>query len=251
MAIENKIIVIIGASSGIGAATAKKLAGKGAKVILGARRENRLKELAQEIGDQASYQVTDVADKKSVQALIDFAIAKYGRIDVLYNNAGIMPREKLSEAKFENWEKELQINVMGVLHGIGAVLPIMQKQNDGLIIATDSVAGHVVYPESAVYNGTKFAVRAIMEGLRQEERLHGIRSSIVSPGAVGTELSATLDNPEMQKEMEKMFAGTSPEELRMNVLDAEDIANAVAYIVDQPKHVTISDIIVRPTAQKV
>ncbi|MHC9533564.1 SDR family oxidoreductase [Dellaglioa sp. L3N] len=251
MAIENKIIVIIGASSGIGAATAKKLAGKGAKVILGARRENRLKELAQEIGDQASYQVTDVADKKSVQALIDFAIAKYGRIDVLYNNAGIMPREKLSEAKFENWEKELQINVMGVLHGIGAVLPIMQKQNDGLIIATDSVAGHVVYPESAVYNGTKFAVRAIMEGLRQEERLHGIRSSIVSPGAVGTELSATLDNPEMQKEMEKMFAGTSPEELRMNVLDAEDIANAVAYIVDQPKHVTISDIIVRPTAQEV
>lgn len=251
MSIENKVVVIVGASSGIGAATAKRLAADGAKLVLGARRKDRLEELVQEIGDSASYQVTDVNQKESVQALIDFALKEHGRIDVLYNNAGIMPREKLSDAKYENWENELHTNVMGVLYGIGAVLPVMQKQNDGLIITTDSVAGHVVYPESAVYNGTKFAVRAIMEGLRQEERLHGIRSTIVSPGAVDTELSKTLDNPELAQEMQKMFAGANPQDMRMNVLDPEDIAAAVAYVVDQPKHVAVSDIIVRPTAQEV
>ncbi|AEJ23068.1 short-chain dehydrogenase/oxidoreductase [Weissella koreensis KACC 15510] len=251
MAIENKVVVIVGASSGIGAATAKLLASKGAKLILGARREERLQQLVTEIDGEIDYKVTDVASKEDVKKLIDFAMTKYGRVDVLYNNAGIMPRENLSDAKYENWENEIQINIMGVLHGIGAVLPIMKKQNDGLIITTDSVAGHVVYPESAVYNGTKFAVRAIMEGLRQEERLHGIRSSIVSPGAVNSELNSTLDNPALEKEMTKMFAGSNPEDLRMNVLDPEDIANAVAYIIDQPKHVTISDMIVRPTAQEV
>ncbi|MEJ7480139.1 SDR family oxidoreductase [Staphylococcus pasteuri] len=251
MAITNKVVIITGASSGIGAATAKLLAEKGAKLVLAARREDRLQKLVSEIGKSSFYKVTDVADKKSVQDLIDFTMEKFGRIDVLYNNAGIMPREFLADAKFSNWEKEIQINIMGVLHGIGAVLPIMKTQKDGLIITTDSVAGHVVYPESAVYNGTKFAVRAIMEGLRQEERLNGIRSSIVSPGAVDTELMSTLDNPELKKEMDKVFAGSGPEELRMNVLDPEDIANAVTYIVDQPKHVAISDIIVRPTAQDV
>ena len=251
MAIKNKVVIITGASSGIGTATAKLLVQKGAKVVLAARREERLKELFSEIGENAIYKVTDVADKNAVQELIDFTLERFKRIDVLYNNAGIMPREFLSEAKFDNWQKEIQINIMGVLHGVGAVLPVMKRQGDGLIITTDSVAGHVVYPESAVYNGTKFAVRAIMEGLRQEERLNGIRSSIVSPGAVATELNSTLDNPELEKEMTKLFKGSSPEEMRMNVLDPEDIANAVAYIIEQPKHVTISDIIVRPTAQEV
>lgn len=251
MAIKNKVVIITGASSGIGTATAKLLVQKGAKVVLAARREERLKELVSEIGENAIYKVTDVADKNAVQELIDFTLERFKRIDVLYNNAGIMPREFLSEAKFDNWQKEIQINIMGVLHGVGAVLPVMKRQGDGLIITTDSVAGHVVYPESAVYNGTKFAVRAIMEGLRQEERLNGIRSSIVSPGAVATELNSTLDNPELEKEMTKLFKGSSPEEMRMNVLDPEDIANAVAYIIEQPKHVTISDIIVRPTAQEV
>ena len=252
MTIENKVVVIAGASSGIGAATAKLLASKGAKLVLGARREERLAEMASEIGgDNVIYQATDVTDKDQVKALIDLAVEKFGRLDVLYNNAGIMPREKLADAKFENWEKEININIMGVLHGIAAALPIMQEQNDGLIITSDSVAGHVVYPESAVYNGTKYAVRAIMEGLRQEERLHGIRSTIVSPGSVGTELMSTLDNPEMQAAMDEMFKHVSQEEMRMNVLDPEDIANAVAYVVDQPKHVSITDMIIRPTAQEV
>lgn len=188
--------------------------------------------------------MTDVS-KEDVKSLIDLAMAQFGRIDVLYNNAGIMPREFLREAKFANWEKELQINVMGVLYGIGHVLPIIREQKDGLIITTDSVAGHVVYPESAVYNGTKYAVRAIMEGLRQEECLYGIRSMIVSPGLVGTELMSTIDNPEMEKTMAEMMKNITPEKARMSVLDPEDIANAVAYVIEQPKHVSISDMIIK------
>ncbi|QFR25163.1 SDR family oxidoreductase [Schleiferilactobacillus harbinensis] len=250
MTIKDKVVVITGASSGIGEATAKILAAKGAKVILGARREDKLQEIAKAIGPNASYQVTDVTKKADVKALLDLAVTRYGRLDVLFNNAGIMPREKLADAKYDNWEKELQVNVMGVLYGIGAALPIMQ-QHDGLIITTDSVAGHVVYPESAVYNGTKYAVRAIMEGLRQEERLHGIRSTIVSPGSVSTELAKTVDNPVIQEEMAKVFQQSTPEQRRMTALDPEDIANAVAYVVDQPKHVAISDMLIRPTAQAV
>lgn len=249
--IKDKVVVITGASSGIGEATAKILAAKGAKVILGARREDKLQEIAKAIGPNASYQVTDVTKKADVKALLDLAVTRYGRLDVLFNNAGIMPREKLADAKYDNWEKELQVNVMNVLYGIGAALPIMQQQHDGLIITTDSVAGHVVYPESAVYNGTKYAVRAIMEGLRQEERLHGIRSTIVSPGSVSTELAKTVDNPVIQEEMAKVFQQSTPEQRRMTALDPEDIANAVAYVVDQPKHVAISDMLIRPTAQAV
>ena len=175
MSIKGKVVVITGASSGIGAATAKLLAAKGAKVVLGARREERLQALSQAIGDNAVYQVTDVTDRQQVRALIDLAVSKFGRVDVLYNNAGTMPQGNLSDREYDKWQMMLNVNIMGVLNGIGEVLPIMQKQHDGLIIATDSVAGHVVYPASAVYNGTKYAVRAIMEGLRQEEKEHGIR----------------------------------------------------------------------------
>lgn len=162
MSIKGKVVVITGASSGIGAATAKLLAAKGAKVVLGARREERLQALSQAIGDNAVYQVTDVTDRQQVRALIDLAVSKFGRVDVLYNNAGTMPQGNLSDREYDKWQMMLNVNIMGVLNGIGEVLPIMQKQHDGLIIATDSVAGHVVYPASAVYNGTKYAVRAIM-----------------------------------------------------------------------------------------
>lgn len=190
--IKNKVIVIVGASSGIGAATAKLLATNGAKVVLGARRETHLAALAQAIGPNASYQVTDVTDRQSVAALVQLALDQYGRIDVLYNNAGIMPQGNLSQRTYSQWQAMLDVNIMGVLNGIGAVLPTMQQQKEGLIITTDSVAGHVVYPASAVYNGTKFAVRTIMEGLRQEEKENGIRSTIISPGAVKTELVNTI-----------------------------------------------------------
>ena len=174
MSIKGKVVVITGASSGIGAATAKLLAAKGAKVVLGARREERLQALSQAIGDNAVYQVTDVTDRQQVRALIDLAVSKFGHVDVLYNNAGTMPQGNLSDREYDKWQMMLNVNIMGVLNGIGEVLPIMQKQHDGLIIATDSVAGHVVYPASAVYNGTKYAVRAIMEGLGQDSFNHRV-----------------------------------------------------------------------------
>ena len=194
MSIQNKVVIITGASSGVGAATAKLLASKGAKVVLAARREDRLQALASEIGANAIYQATDVTNRDQMASLVQLALDHFGRVDVLYNNAGVMPQGNLSERDYDQWQKMLDINIMGVLNGIGAVLPTMQAQQDGLIISTDSVAGHVVYPASAVYNGTKYAVRAIMEGLRQEEKDNGIRSTIVSPGAVKTELVNTIGN---------------------------------------------------------
>lgn len=194
MSIQNKVVIITGASSGIGAATAKLLASKGAKVVLAARREDRLQALASEIGANAIYQATDVTNRDQMASLVQLALDHFGCVDVLYNNAGVMPQGNLSERDYDQWQKMLDINIMGVLNGIGAVLPTMQAQQDGLIISTDSVAGHVVYPASAVYNGTKYAVRAIMEGLRQEEKDNGIRSTIVSPGAVKTELVNTIGN---------------------------------------------------------
>ncbi|QAR38767.1 SDR family oxidoreductase [Lactiplantibacillus plantarum] len=248
MSIKGKVVVITGASSGIGAATAKLLAAKGAKVVLGARREERLQALSQAIGDNAVYQVTDVTDRQQVRALIDLAVSKFGRVDVLYNNAGTMPQGNLSDHEYDKWQMMLNVNIMGVLNGIGEVLPIMQKQHDGLIIATDSVAGHVVYPASAVYNGTKYAVRAIMEGLRQEEKEHGIRSTIVSPGAVRTELVNTIGNTQIQAGISELMNADDRQGLALN---PEDIANAVLFAIDQPKYVAISEVLVRPAQQEV
>ncbi len=247
MTVENKVVVITGASSGIGEASAKLLASRGAKVVLGARRADRLTSLATTIGENASYQVTDVSKYQDVEQLVTFAYEKYGRVDVLYNNAGVMPQGFLREGKLKSYQKMLDINVMGVLHGITAVLPIMEQQKDGLIITTDSVAGHVVYPGSAVYNGTKYAVRAIMEGLRQEERDFGIRSTIISPGAVATELIQSVDNRVIEEALQDLY---DPENSgSMNSLAADDIANAVLYAIDQPKHVAISEVLIRPTGQ--
>lgn len=248
MSIENKVVVITGASSGIGAATAKLLAAKGAKVVLGARREDRLADLAQAIGENARYHVTDVTDRQSVHDLIQLAVSEFGRVDVLYNNAGTMPQGNLSDREYDKWQLMLDVNVMGVLNGIGEVLPVMQAQHAGQIISTDSVAGHVVYPASAVYNGTKYAVRAIMEGLRQEEKGHGIRSTIVSPGAVRTELVKTIGNAAIEAGISQLM---NSEEASGLALDPEDIANAVLFAIDQPKHVAISEVLVRPAEQEV
>lgn len=246
--IKNKVIVIVGASSGIGAATAKLLATNGAKVVLGARREARLAALAQAIGPNASYQVTDVTDRQSVAALVQLALDQYGRIDVLYNNAGIMPQGNLSQRTYSQWQAMLDVNIMGVLNGIGAVLPTMQQQKEGLIITTDSVAGHVVYPASAVYNGTKFAVRAIMEGLRQEEKENGIRSTIISPGAVKTELVNTIGDQTVLAGVQQLMEAPKSAALALN---PEDVAAAVLYAINQPKHVAVSEVLLRPTGQLV
>lgn len=243
--IKEKVIVIMGASSGIGEATAVKLAEQGAKVVIAARREERIKAVAEKLGENVLYQTADVTNREQVQQVIDLAMTSFGRIDVLFNNAGIMPQGNLAELNYDSWQKMLDINIMGVLNGIGAVLPIMQKQQDGLIIATDSVAGHVIYPGSAVYNGTKFAVRAIMEGLRQEEREHGIRSTIVSPGMVSTELFETVGNAQLEAALKETSR------VEGNSLTPEDVANAVVYAIQQRKHVAISEVLLRPAKQTV
>jgi NADP-dependent 3-hydroxy acid dehydrogenase YdfG len=248
MSIKDKVVVITGASSGIGAATARKLAANGAKVVLGARREDKLQEIVKQIGDNASYHVTDVTNREEVAGLVKIAMDKYGKVDVLYNNAGIMPQGNLADRDYDKWQAMLDINIMGVLNGIGAVIPIMQKQKDGLIISTDSVAGHVVYPASAVYNGTKYAVRAIMEGLRQEEKDNGIRSTIISPRAVRTELVNSIGNEKIEAGLKPLFEADEDSGLS---LAADDVANAVLYAIDQPKHVAISEVLIRPSGQQV
>ncbi|MEC0180793.1 SDR family oxidoreductase [Paenibacillus peoriae] len=242
--IQGKVVIILGASSGIGEATTKKLAQEGAKLVIAARREDRLKALVKTLPDaEIAYVVADVTKKEEVQAVVDLAVKKYGRVDVLYNNAGIMPTASLSEARFDEWRQVLDLNIMGVLNGIAAVLPIMKKQQSGQIIATDSILGHVVTPGYAVYCGTKFAVRAIMEGIRQEERENNVRSTIISPGMVDTELYTTVNDPATRdwlKENAKIpGVGLKP----------SDVADAIAYAISTPDTVAVSEIMIRPTKQ--
>lgn len=242
--IKDKVVVIMGASSGIGEATTKKLAQEGAKLVIAARRDDRLKSLVESLPNvEISYLVADVTNKEEVQAVVDFAIEKYGRVDVMYNNAGVMPLALLSENRFDEWRQMLEINIMGVLNGIAAALPVMKKQQSGHIITTDSVAGHIVMPTAAVYCGTKFAVRAIMEGLRQEEHENNIRTTMISPGAVNTELPNSINDPQMV-EMLKEAASKEGFGLR-----PEDIADAVAYAINTPESVAINEILIRPTKQ--
>lgn len=244
--LKDKVVIIAGASSGIGEATARRLANEGAKLVIGARREERLKQLVNSLPEaEIFYQVTDVTNPEDMENLVKLAIDKFGRIDVMFNNAGVMPTANLSEVRRHEWQQMLDINIMGVLNGIAAVLPIMKQQQSGHIIATDSVAGHVVYPGSAVYCGTKFAVRAIMEGLRQEERENNIRTTIVSPGAVDTELYTTINDPEASEWVKnnQRTPGLG--------LTSEQIADAVAYAIGTPENVAINELLIRPTKQSI
>lgn len=240
---KDKVIVILGASSGIGEATVKLLASKGAKLVIASRREEKLKALADTLteGDIA-YKAADVTDFDQVKAVIDMAVELNGRVDVLYNNAGIMPTAPLIEGRRNEWRQLLDINVMGVLNGISAVLPVMVKQQSGHIIATDSILGHHVYENSTVYCGTKFAVRAIMEGLRQEHRMDNIKSTIVSPGNVATDLYQSIQS-ESARQAELDFRKT------IDSLTAEDVATAVAYAIETPDRMSVSEIMIRPTKQ--
>lgn len=246
MSLKNKVVIITGASSGIGAATTKKLVESGAKLVIGARREERLKELADNFPNgSVIYQKTDVSNLDDMKSLAKLAIDKFGRIDAIYNNAGVMPTASLNEYRHDEWQRMLNINIMGVLNGIEAVLPTMEKQGSGHILATSSVAGHVVYPGSAVYCGTKFAVRAIMEGLRQEEGSKGIKSTIISPGAVDTELYKSVTGKQAQEELIDSWKQPN------KALKAEDIADGVVYALDSSNHTSVSEIIIRPTAQEI
>lgn len=241
---KEKVVVITGASSGIGAATTRELAKQHAKLVIGARRLDRLNELKEEFPDEDIItQKVDVTNFDEVQSLIDTAKNEFGRVDVLYNNAGVMPVNALENRARDEWQRILDVNVMGVLNGIAAVLPMMIEQKFGHIIATDSVAGHVVVPNLAVYNGSKFAVRAIMEGLRQEQHNNNIRTTIVSPGSVATELYKSIGNADNQKaeiEVEKQIG-----------LSAENIAKSVVFAINAPENMDLNEMIIRPIKQDV
>ncbi|WP_336768396.1 SDR family oxidoreductase [Pantoea endophytica] len=239
--IENKVVVITGASSGLGAETARHLAAQGAKVVLGARRVDRLEKLASELGlDARAILSTDVTDRVQVQSLVDRAIELHGRIDVLINNAGLMPSSMLDKLKVDEWDRMIDVNIKGVLYGIAAALPKMKDQKSGQIINVSSVAGHKVGPGGAVYAGTKWAVRAISEGLRQEVKPWNIRTTIVSPGAVDTELTGTITDEDIAKGMAKTYESAIP---------ASSFARVVAFAISQPDEVDVNEILFRPTVQ--
>lgn len=241
--ISEKSIIITGASSGIGEATARMLAERGAKLMLAARREERLDKIVAEIeaaGGTASYQTVDVTVKSQVDALAQATLNKYGKIDVLINNAGVMPLSRLEQLLVEEWERTIDINIKGVLYGIAAVLPHMQKAQSGHIINLSSVAGHRVFPAAAVYCGTKYAVRAISEGLRQEVGGH-IRCTIISPGAVATELTNSISDPEASQNIDQLY---------QIAIAPDAVARAIVYALEQPQEVDINEILLRPTAQE-
>lgn len=241
--IKDKVVVITGASSGLGEATARHLASHGAKLVLGARRIDRLQALAQELslGKDAAIQ-TDVTQCDQVKRLVDHAVQAHGRIDVILNNAGLMPHSPLERGKVQDWERMIDVNIKGVLYGIAAALPHMKTQKSGHIINVSSVAGHLVRPGSAVYSATKHAVRVISEGLRQEVKPYNIRSTIISPGAVATELPDSITEPDVAEGVRELYERVA--------IPADSFAHMVAFAMSQPEDVDINEILFRPTRQE-
>jgi len=241
--IENKVVVITGGSSGLGAETARHLVWAGAKVVLGARRLDRLQALAEELGLGAESIVqTDVVHLDQVQALVARAIESHGRIDVMLNNAGVMPLSPLEMLRVDEWSQTIDVNIKGVLHGIAAALPPMKTQKSGQIINVSSVAGHIVSAGGVVYSASKFAVRAISEGLRKEVKPYNIRSTILSPGAVDTELPASTKEEGMTQAMQAFY--------ERNAIPASSFARCVLFAMSQPEDVDINEILFRPTRQE-
>jgi len=246
--IENvgeKVVVITGASSGLGEATARFLAKQGAIVVLGARRTDRLKSLTDEItrnGGKAIALPTDVIDRDQVKNLADAAVQKFSRIDVMINNAGLMPQAPLERLKIDEWDRTIDVNIKGVLYGIAAALPHMKQQKSGHFINVSSVAGHRVGPGFAVYAATKHAVRALSEGLRQEVKPYNIRTTVISPGAVATELPNSVTDPEAAERIRAFYKQTA--------IPADSFARAVAFAISQPQEVDVNEILFRPTSQE-
>ena len=244
--IKDKVVIITGASSGIGEATAKLLASKGAKIVLGARREDKLKQIADEIllsGGQAVYQMLDVTKQDENDRIVQLAKDTFGRVDVIFLNAGLMPNSPLSALKTEDWHQMIDVNVKGVLNGVAAVLPEFLAQKSGHVITTSSVAGLKAYPGGAVYGGTKWFVRDFMEVLRMESAMEGnnIRTATIYPAAVNTELLATISDKQALDQMQDIYDkyGISPDR----------IANVVAFAIDQPDDTTINEFTVGPANQ--
>lgn len=241
--IRGKVVAITGASSGIGEATALLLAGRGAKLVLGARRSDRLEALAARIaaaGGEAAYACTDVKRRDHLANLVGLAGERHGKLDVLISNAGIAPNSLLDELRVEDWDEMIDVNVRGVLYGIAAALPVFRRQGFGHFVNTLSTAGLRILPTMAVYAGTKNAVRAISEGLRQEagDRL---RVTTISPGFVSTDLASSMTNLEAQSQ--------TLASMRKMAISPDAIAHAIAFAIEQPADVDVGDIVVRPTAQ--
>ena len=240
---NNKVVIITGASSGIGEATSKLLSEKNFKLVLAARRIEKLQKIADSLNNRNDVLTiqTDVTDKIQVQNLIDTTVEKFGRVDALVNNAGIMPLSYLEEGRTEDWENMVDVNIKGVLYGINSVLPYMIEQMNGHIINVSSVAGRQVFPTATVYCGTKFAVNAITEGMRQElSKKYNIKVTAIEPGATETELQSHIPNEEIKSKFE-VRTKTS------KILESVDIANAIHFALTQPDHVNVTEIMVHPT----
>ncbi len=243
--IKGKAIVITGASSGLGEAAARLLSAEGATVVLGARRVERLKSLADELtakGGKALALATDVTRRDDVKKLVDTAVEKFGRIDVIINNAGLMPQSPLERLKVDEWDQMIDVNIKGVLYGIAAALPHMTRQKSGHIINVSSVAGHKVRGGGTVYSATKHAVRVLSEGLRMEVKPYNIRTTIISPGAVTTELPNTITDPDTAARLNQFYKETA--------ISPDSFARTVVFAISQPDDMDVNEILFRPTRQE-
>lgn len=243
--IEGKVIVITGASSGLGEAAARDLSMKGATVVLGARRVDRIQTLADELTSQGGKVLalaTDVTKADQVKALVNKAVETFGRIDVMVNNAGLMAQSPLERLRMDEWDQMIDINIKGILYGIAAALPPMKAQKSGQIINLSSVVGHKVGAGGVVYAATKTAVRVISEGLRLEVKPYNIRTTIISPGAVDTELTSGTSEPDVAEGFKQFYAH--------NAIGADSFARVVAFAISQPEEVDINEILFRPTRQE-
>jgi NADP-dependent 3-hydroxy acid dehydrogenase YdfG len=241
--IKGKVVVITGASSGLGEATARQLAPLGARLVLGARRVDRLQALARDLSlTEGSVIQTDVTQREQVKRLVDGAVKTHGRIDVLINNAGLMPQSLFEQGKVDEWDRMIDVNIKGVLYGIAAALPYMKEQKSGHIINVSSVAGHKVGPGSGVYAATKHAVSALSEGLRQEVKPYNIRTTVISPGAVATELPNTITDPAVAQRVRCLYEQVA--------ISADSFARVVVFAMSQPDDVDVNEILFRPTRQE-
>ncbi|GGA49633.1 MULTISPECIES: SDR family oxidoreductase [Bacillaceae] len=238
--INGKVVVITGASSGIGETTARLLASLGAHVVIGARRVERLEVLASDIkkdGGSVVIQQLDVTEMEQMQAIIEVAQSRFGRVDAVINNAGVMPLSSLEALKIKEWNRMIDVNIRGVLHGIASGLPVMKKQGFGHFINIASIGAYEVSPTAAVYCATKYAVRAITDGLRQETAGQGIRVTLISPGVTESELAESITDNEAKEIMK---------EYRRTTLPATAIARAIVYALEQPEYVDVSELVIKP-----
>lgn len=243
--IKGKVIVITGASSGFGKLSAEYLSEKGALVALGARSTSKIEAISKAINDKGGEAIavtTDVTDKEQVKNLVDSAVKTFGKIDVLLNNAGIMPLSPLEYLKIDDWDQCIDINIKGVLYGIAAALPHMKEQKSGHIISVSSVAGHTISPGGAVYSATKYSVRVISEALRQEVKPYNIRTGVISPGAVDTALPSSVTAGDVAEGIKQYY--------KENAISADSFVCALAYMINQPEDMDVNEILFRPTSQQ-